>query len=40
MLIRSKGEPVLAQVVGHSEHGDAYRHITYDRDGQTAQNGW
>ena len=25
MFIRSTGEPVLAQVVGHSEHGDAYR---------------
>ena len=24
MFIRSTGEPVLAQVVGHSEHGDAY----------------
>ena len=23
MFIRSTGEPVLAQVVGHSEHGDA-----------------
>ena len=30
MFIRSMGEPVLAQVVGHSEHGDAYRRITYD----------
>ena len=28
MFIRSTGEPVLAQVVGHSEHGDAYRRIT------------
>ena len=35
MSIRSTGEPVLAQVVGHSEHGDAYRRITYDRDGKT-----
>ena len=35
MFIRSTGEPVLAQVVGHSEHGDAYRCITYDRDGKT-----
>ena len=35
MFIRSTGEPVLAQVVGHSEHGDAYRRITYDRDGKT-----
>ena len=34
MFIRSMGEPVLAQVVGHSEHGDAYRRITYDRDGK------
>ena len=24
MFIRSTGEPVLAQVVGHSERGDAY----------------
>ena len=31
MFIRSTGEPVLAQVVGHSEHGDAYRRISYDR---------
>ena len=31
MFIRSKQEPVLAQVVGHSEHGDACGHITYDR---------
>ena len=29
MFIRSTEEPVLAQVVGHSEHGDAYRRITY-----------
>ena len=35
MFIRSTGEPVLAQVVGHSEHGDAYRRITFDRDGKT-----
>ena len=35
MFICSTGEPVLAQVVGHSEHGDAYRRITYDRDGKT-----
>ena len=35
MFIRSTGEPVLAQVVGHSEHGDAHRRITYDRDGKT-----
>ena len=35
MFIRSTGEPVLAQVVGHSEHGDAYRRISYDRDGKT-----
>ena len=35
MFIRSTGEPVLAQVVGHLEHGDAYRRITYDRDGRT-----
>ena len=35
MFIRSTGEPVLAQVVGYSEHGDAYRRITYDHDGKT-----
>ena len=35
MFICIKGQPVLAQVVGHSESGDAYRRITYDRDGKT-----
>ena len=35
IFIRSTGEPVLAQVVGHSEHGDVYRCITCDRDGKT-----
>ena len=35
MFIRSTGEPVLAQVIGHSEHGDAYHRISYDRDGKT-----
>ena len=35
MFIRSPGEPVFAQVVRHSEHGDAYRRITYDRDSKT-----
>ena len=35
MFIRSMGEPVLAKVVGHSEHGDAYCRITFDRDGKT-----
>ena len=35
MFIRSTGEPILAQVIGHSEHGDAYRRITYDCDGKT-----
>ena len=35
MFIRSTGEPVFAQVVVHSEHGDAYRRITYDRGGKT-----
>ena len=34
-IIRSTGEPVLAQVVGHSEHGNAYCHITFDCDGKT-----
>ena len=32
MFICSTGEP---EVVGHSEHGDAYRRITCDRDGKT-----
>ena len=31
MLIRSTGETVLAQVVGYSEHGDAYFLISYER---------
>ena len=35
MFIRSTGEPVLAQVIGHSERGDAYRRITCDRGGKT-----
>ena len=35
MFIRSTRELVLAQVVEHSEHGDAYRRISYDRDGKT-----
>ena len=35
MFIRSMGELVLAQVVGYSEHGDAYRRITYEHDGKT-----
>ena len=35
MFIRSTGEPVLAQVVEHWEHGDAFRRITYDHDGKT-----
>ena len=35
MFIRTMKDPVLAQVVGHSEHGDAYRRITYDCDGKT-----
>ena len=35
MFIRSMEEPVLVQVVGHLGHGDAYRRITYDRDGKT-----
>ena len=35
IFIRSTEEPVLVQVVGHSEHGDAYRRIIYDRDGKT-----
>ena len=35
MFIRSTGEPILAQVVGYSEHGDAYRHISYEHEGKT-----
>ena len=35
MFTRSMEEPILVQVVGNSEHGDAYRRITYDRDGKT-----
>ena len=35
MFIRSTGEPFLVPVIGHSEHGDAYRSITYDQDGKT-----
>ena len=35
MFICSTGEPVLAQAVRHSEHGDAYCRITYDHDGKT-----
>ena len=35
MFIRSTGEPVLVQVVGHLKHGDAYRRITFNRDGKT-----
>ena len=35
MFIHTTGEPVLAQVVGDSEHGDAYRRISYEREGKT-----
>ena len=35
MFIWSTGEPVLAQVVGYSEHGDAYHHISDEREGKT-----
>ena len=31
MFVCSTGEPVLAQVVGFSEQGDAYRRISYER---------
>ena len=34
MFIHSTGEPVLAQVVGYSEHSDAYRHISFEREGK------
>ena len=34
MFIRSIGKPVLAQVVGHSEHGDAYCRIYYECEGK------
>ena len=35
MFIRSTGEPVVAQVVGYSEHGDAYGCICYEHEGKT-----
>ena len=35
IFIRSTGPPVLAQVAGHWEYGDAYRRVTYDCDGKT-----
>ena len=35
MFIRSTGEPVLAQTVGHSEDGDACCRISYEREGKT-----
>ena len=35
MFIRYTGEPVFAQVVGYSEHGDAYRRISDEREGET-----
>ena len=35
MFICSTGEPVLVQIVGHSEHSGAYRRMTYDHDGKT-----
>ena len=31
VFIHSTGETVLAHVVGYSEHGDAYRRISYER---------
>ena len=31
MFIRSTGEPVLALVVGYSDHGDGYRRISCER---------
>ena len=30
MFVRYTAEPVLAQVVGYSEHGDACRRISYE----------
>ena len=35
MSIRSTGELVLAQAVGYSEHGDAHRRISCEREGKT-----
>ena len=35
MFIRTTGESVLAQGVGYSEHGDAYRRISYEHEGKT-----
>ena len=35
MFICSTGEPVLRQVVGYSEHGDAYHCISYEPEGKT-----
>ena len=35
LFIHSTGEPVVAQVVGYSEHGDAYHCISYEREGKT-----
>ena len=35
MFICSTGEPVWAQVVGYSEHGDAYLRISYGHEGKT-----
>ena len=35
MFIHSTGEPVLPQVFGYSEHGNACRCISYEREGKT-----
>ena len=35
MFLCPTGEPVLAQVVGDAEHGDAYRRISHERQGKT-----
>ena len=35
IFICSTGAPALLQIIGCSEHGDAYRCITYEREGKT-----
>ena len=39
MFIRSIGEPVLAHIVGYSEHGDAYCRISSEHEGNTIRDG-
>ena len=35
IFIRSTREPILGQVVGYSEHGDACRRISFEHEGKT-----